>query len=120
MPRTRRSRIFTLRLVSLSSFMTWRGGNRKHNIHADRDTTARALETLMDKANHPVLLHCKKGKHRTGCIIGVLRKQRGWAFSSIFTEYCGFEPQAKSREEDERFIEDFELESYIATNGVIS
>jgi tyrosine-protein phosphatase SIW14 len=95
-------------------------GNRKHNIHADRDTTARALETLMDKANHPVLLHCKKGKHRTGCIIGLLRKQRGWAFSSIFTEYCGFEPQAKSREEDERFIEDFELESYIATNGVIS
>ncbi len=80
-------------------------GNRKHNIHADLNASAKALNALLDEGNHPVLVHCKKGKHRTGCIIGLLRKNRNWALSNIFTEYCSFEPTDKNREEDERFME---------------
>ena len=71
----------------------------------------------MDPKNQPLLIHCnevrsrkyllscfllafisteltshsshrlQKGKHRTGCLIGCLRRVRGWALSSIFDEY---------------------------------
>lgn len=87
-------------------------GNRKHNIHADVNASTNALKALLDTANHPVLVHCKKGKHRTGCIVGLLRKQRNWALSNIFTEYCSFEPTDKNREEDERF-----MEAYMDSSG---
>ena len=35
---------------------------------------AEALSLLLDRRHHPVLVHCNKGKHRTGCLIGCLRK----------------------------------------------
>ncbi|CAN0338469.1 unnamed protein product, partial [Scytosiphon promiscuus] len=34
-----------------------------------------------------MLVHCNKGKHRTGCLIGCFRRTQGWAVSSIFEEY---------------------------------
>ena len=88
-------------------------GNRKHNIHADEHASSKALNALLDHGNHPVLIHCKKGKHRTGCVIGLLRKNRNWALSNIFAEYCSFEPLDKNREEDQRFIEAFGSDSAI-------
>ncbi|KAF1777525.1 Protein-tyrosine phosphatase-like [Phytophthora cactorum] len=47
-------------------------------------------EAVLDKRNHPMLIHCNKGKHRTGCLVGSLRKVQRWAFSSIFDEYIRF------------------------------
>ena len=99
--------------VKLLTFDLGRG-NRKHNIYADVNASTNALEALLDLANHPVLVHCKKGKHRTGCVIGLLRKNRNWDLSNIFTEYCSFAPTDKNREEDERFVEAFHY-----TNGGI-
>lgn len=29
-----------------------------------------------DARNHPLLIHCNKGKHRTGCLVGCFRKVR--------------------------------------------
>lgn len=84
-------------------------GNRKHNTHTDRDMCRQALKSLMKEENRPILVHCKKGKHRTGSVIGLLRKHRNWSYANIFAEYCSFEPKEKSREEDERFIENMEL-----------
>ena len=84
-------------------------GNRKHNIHTNRKICNQALQELLSEANRPVLIHCKKGKHRTGSVVGLLRRRRNWSYANIFTEYCSFEPKEKSREEDERFIEDFEF-----------
>ncbi|CAJ0859104.1 12848_t:CDS:2 [Entrophospora sp. SA101] len=37
-----------------------------------------------------VLIHCNKGKHRIGCLIGCLRKLQKWSMTSIFDEYKRF------------------------------
>ncbi len=66
---------------------------------------ALALTILFDKRNHPILIHCNKvcnlrpymeciqscihwifllqGKHRTGCLIGCLRKVMVWEISVV-------------------------------------
>lgn len=46
-----------------------------------------ALRCVLDPAKHPVLVHCEKGNHRTGCLIGCLRKLMNWSLTSIFAEY---------------------------------
>ena len=35
----------------------------------------------------PLLIHCTKGTHRTGCVVGCLRKLEEWSLTSIFDEY---------------------------------
>ncbi|KAL4165146.1 hypothetical protein KRP22_003877 [Phytophthora ramorum] len=56
-----------------------------------------------------MLIHCNKGKHRTGCLVGSLRKVQRWAFSSIFDEYIRFSAP-KPRTMDQQFIELFKTE----------
>ena len=58
----------------------------------------------MDRRNHPMLIHCNKGKHRTGCLIGCLRKLQQWSLTTIFDEYRRFSAP-KSRSMDQEFIE---------------
>ncbi|XP_065879399.1 probable tyrosine-protein phosphatase DSP4 [Euphorbia lathyris] len=69
-----------------------------------------ALKIVLDVRNHPVLIHCKRGKHRTGCGVGCLRKLQRWCLSSIFDEYQRF-AGAKARVSDQRFIELFDVSS---------
>ncbi|KAH7297535.1 hypothetical protein KP509_25G000700 [Ceratopteris richardii] len=66
------------------------------------------LKVILDKRNHPVLIHCKKGKHRTGCLVGCLRKLQNFSLTSIFDEYQRF-AGAKARIVDQQFIELFDL-----------
>ncbi|KAF9902667.1 tyrosine-protein phosphatase siw14, partial [Lobosporangium transversale] len=47
------------------------------------------------------------GKHRTGCLIGCLRKLQQWSHTSIFDEYRRFS-HPKSRSMDQQFIELFD------------
>ncbi|XP_042944978.1 probable tyrosine-protein phosphatase DSP4 isoform X2 [Carya illinoinensis] len=60
--------------------------------------------------NHPLLIHCKRGKHRTGCLVGCLRRLQRWCLSSVFDEYQRF-AAAKARVSDQRFIELFDISS---------
>lgn len=76
-------------------------------VDIPEDTICRALTVLLDKRNHPVLIHCNKGKHRTGCLVGCLRKLQHWTFVSIFDEYRKFS-HPKSRSMDQQFIELFD------------
>ncbi|KAL4628239.1 hypothetical protein ACB092_05G222700 [Castanea dentata] len=69
-----------------------------------------ALRAVLDVTKHPVLIHCKRGKHRTGCLVGCLRRLQRWCLSSIFDEYQRF-AAAKARVSDQRFIELFDLSS---------
>ncbi|KAL6882061.1 hypothetical protein ACP4OV_011533 [Aristida adscensionis] len=58
-----------------------------------------------DVRNHQVLIeHCKRGKHRTGCAIGCLRKLQKWCLSSVFDQYLHF-AAVKARSKDQRFME---------------
>ncbi|KAL6146938.1 hypothetical protein ACLB2K_057614 [Fragaria x ananassa] len=73
-----------------------------------KDTILEALKILIDVRNHPVLIHCKRGKHRTGCLVGCLRKFQNWCLSSVFEEYQRF-AGVKARPTDLRFIEAFDI-----------
>lgn len=68
-----------------------------------------ALSVLLDVRRHPVLIHCNKGKHRTGCLVGCLRKAQRWSLTSIFDEYRRFAAN-KVRVLDQQFIELFQTE----------
>jgi tyrosine-protein phosphatase SIW14 len=63
-----------------------------------------ALRAVLDTRNHPLLIHCNQGKHRTGCLVGCLRKVQRWSLVSIFEEYRRF-AGSKARVVDQQFIE---------------
>jgi len=45
------------------------------------------LSIMDDPANYPVLIHCKAGLHRTGCLVGVYRMEyQGWTPQDAITE----------------------------------
>jgi len=58
----------------------------------------RFLAIVGDSANHPVLVHCARGKERAGVMVAAYRtrKQR-WSFSEALSEMesFGFEPEKK-------------------------
>jgi len=49
-------------------------------------------------------------QHRTGCVVGCLRKLQKWCLSSVFDEYLHF-AAAKARSTDKRFMELFDASS---------
>lgn len=58
----------------------------------------------------PIMVHQYLVQHRTGCLVGCLRKLQKWCLSSIFDEYQRF-AAAKARLSDQRFIELFDISS---------
>ncbi|KAJ2823062.1 tyrosine-protein phosphatase siw14 [Coemansia erecta] len=83
-------------------------GNKEPFADIPEDIMCEALRVLMDRRNHPVLIHCNKGKHRTGCLVGCLRKLQEWSNTSIFDEYRRYSAP-KSRSMDQQFIELFDV-----------
>eukprot|EP01099_Mayorella_cantabrigiensis_P007862 TRINITY_DN7149_c0_g1_i1.p1 TRINITY_DN7149_c0_g1~~TRINITY_DN7149_c0_g1_i1.p1 ORF type:complete len:269 (-),score=17.28 TRINITY_DN7149_c0_g1_i1:18-824(-) len=82
-------------------------GNKEPFVHIPSHVIEEALRTLLDVGNHPILIHCNKGKHRTGCLVGCLRKIQRWSLTYIFDEYRRF-AGAKIRLLDQQFIELFD------------
>ncbi|KAK1309646.1 putative tyrosine-protein phosphatase [Acorus calamus] len=85
-------------------------GGKEPFVSIPDDTIREALKVVLDVHNHPLLIHCKRGKHRTGCVVGCLRKLQRWCLSSIFDEYQRF-AAAKARVSDQRFMELFDVSS---------
>ncbi|WWC73742.1 uncharacterized protein I206_107714 [Kwoniella pini CBS 10737] len=83
-------------------------GNKEPFDNIPEDVICSALVAIMDKRNHPILIHCNKGKHRTGCLIGCIRRIQSWTLTSIFDEYRRFS-SPKSRAVDQQFIDLFDL-----------
>lgn len=79
-------------------------GNKEPFAQIPPDQITAALSAILDRRNHPMLIHCNKGKHRTGCLVGCLRKLQGWSYTAIFDEYRLFS-HPKSRAMDQQFIE---------------
>ncbi|KAF3451786.1 hypothetical protein FNV43_RR07882 [Rhamnella rubrinervis] len=79
-------------------------------VNIPEETIREALKVVLDMRNHPLLIHCKRGKHRTGCLVGCLRRLQRWCLSSIFDEYQRF-AGSKARVSDQRFIEMFDISS---------
>ncbi|RPB27093.1 protein-tyrosine phosphatase, partial [Terfezia boudieri ATCC MYA-4762] len=69
----------------------------------------KALEVLLDKRNHPVLIHSNKGKHRAGVLVGCVRKLlMRWGLAATFAEYGRY--AGEKGEADLEFIELFNPE----------
>ncbi|KAF1868546.1 hypothetical protein Lal_00035984 [Lupinus albus] len=79
-------------------------------VNIPEDTICEALRALLDIRNHPVIIHCKRGKHRTGCLVGCYRKMQKWCLSSVFDEYQRF-AASKARVSDQIFVELFDISS---------
>ena len=54
-------------------------GNKEPFNDIPEDVIQKAVTAVLDVRNHPLLIHCNKGKHRTGCLIGCLRKVQHWS-----------------------------------------
>ncbi|KAJ3305865.1 hypothetical protein HDV03_000974 [Kappamyces sp. JEL0829] len=72
-------------------------GNKEPHVEMDHGEMQKVLDIVLDRENHPILVHCNKGKasgstltlqHRVGCLVGCLRKYHGWSMASIFDD-CG-------------------------------
>lgn len=87
-------------------------GTKKASIPLD--TMAAILEVMMDKQNHPILLHCNQGKHRTGCVIAVARIISGWSRDTALDEYRAY-AEPKVREGDLNYIASFQTSSLALT-----
>ncbi|KAL8159204.1 hypothetical protein V2J09_000741 [Rumex salicifolius] len=83
-------------------------GKKETSVNMPVDMVTQALKILIDVRNHPVLIHCKRGKHRTGCLVGCLRKLQNWRLSSMIDEYRHF-AGLKARPADMRFMEVYDV-----------
>ncbi|KAJ5673907.1 hypothetical protein N7462_009346 [Penicillium macrosclerotiorum] len=81
--------------------------NKDPHIKTTERVVNMILSILMHEKNHPIVVHCNEGKHRTGCIIGCFRKLQGWDHASIIEEYREFAGD-KARALDEDFIQAYE------------
>jgi tyrosine-protein phosphatase SIW14 len=74
------------------------------------------LSIVLDKSNYPLLIHCNHGKHRTGCVVGVVRKVAGWDAESVVAEYKSY-AEPKAREVDVTYLDDFQVSSLVISNA---
>ncbi|KXJ96682.1 protein-tyrosine phosphatase, partial [Microdochium bolleyi] len=66
----------------------------------------RILDVVTDSANYPLLIHCNHGKHRTGCVVGLIRKASEWEIPAILQEYSHY-ASPKVRETDLEYLTKF-------------
>lgn len=75
----------------------------------DERTIKNALGLLCDKRNYPLLVCCGMGRHRTGAVIGCLRRLQGWNLASVSEEYRRFAGAKGGRILVELLIENFDV-----------
>ncbi|XP_065014668.1 probable tyrosine-protein phosphatase DSP4 isoform X3 [Musa acuminata AAA Group] len=103
-----------LRANGIRLFQFGIDGCKEPFVNIPEDTIHEALRVALginDIRNHPIVIHCKRGKHRTGCLVGCLRKLQRWCLASIFDEYQRF-AAAKARVSDQMFMERFDISGF--------
>lgn len=93
--------IHVINLSSTESITPWKP--------MDEELVLSAMEILLDGANYPIYVLCRQGRHRTGTVIGCMRKLQMWSLSSIFEEYHRH-AEMKGRLQNEQFIELFDTD----------
>lgn len=102
-------------------FQLGMSGNKEPFVKIPHDLITEAIKIVIDPKNQPILIHCNRGKHRTGCLVGVLRRLQQWSFTIIFDEYRKF-AAPKERPMDQQFIElydETELVKYAKENELL-
>jgi tyrosine-protein phosphatase OCA1 len=70
-----------------------------------------ALELIANRDNYPLLVCCGMGRHRTGTVVGCLRRLQGWNLASASEEYRRFTGSRGGRILVELLIESFDPRS---------
>lgn len=102
-------------------FQLGMSGNKEPFVIISSDLITEAAKIVLNPENQPILIHCNRGKHRTGCLVGVLRRLQGWSLTIIFDEYRKF-AAPKERPMDQQFIELYDetnLVKYAEENNLI-
>ncbi len=73
------------------------------------ETVLAALEIILDPSSYPLAVMCSQGRHRTGIVVGCLRKLQGWNLTAILEEYRHY-AGTKIRLINEQFIDLFDLD----------
>ena len=71
------------------------------------ETVNSVLSIMLDPENYPLLIHCNKGKHRTGCMTACFRKVTGWTLEACLEEYVRYSTP-KDRTLDKVFIDNYD------------
>ena len=74
---------------------------------------SRNVFTLTDTENHPILMHCLRGKIPCSCIVGCYRKVQKWSLTSVYDEYERF--VGSLRPLDIQFLELFDFSNAART-----
>jgi len=83
--------------------------NKDENIYTDAAVVNQIMELMLDPENYPILIHCNKGKHRTGCMTACFRKITGWTDEACIQEYMQYSTP-KERALDMAFIRRYDAE----------
>jgi len=89
-------------------------GYKEPFVDLPPDVLHRALSVVLDASRYPLLVHCDKGRNRTGCIIGCMRKLQGWATTSVLSEYEQFTKE-KARLLDRQMLDLFDEDEFLST-----
>ncbi|KAK6464398.1 tyrosine phosphatase family-domain-containing protein [Scheffersomyces coipomensis] len=89
---------------NIKLFQLGMSGNKEPFVKINHDLITEAIKIVINPDNQPILIHCNRGKHRTGCLVGVLRRLQKWSLTIIFDEYRKF-AAPKERPMDQQFIE---------------
>lgn len=82
--------------------------NKVSDVYPSAETISSIIKIMMNRANHPVLIHCNKGKHRTGCVAAIFRRCTGWPLEACIEEYEKY-AALKARDLDKAFISRFDV-----------
>lgn len=110
-----------LKHENITLFQLGMSGNKEPFVKISSDLITEAVKIVLNPDNHPILIHCNRGKHRTGCLVGVIRKLQRWSLTLIFDEYRKF-AAPKERPMDQQFIElydDKEITSYCNERDIL-
>ncbi|KIW26808.1 uncharacterized protein PV07_06613 [Cladophialophora immunda] len=81
--------------------------NKDPEAYTPDAVVCKVVELMLDPSNYPMLIHCNKGKHRSGCITAAFRKVTGWTLDACIEEYERYS-KPKSRDLDKVFIARFD------------
>ena len=84
-------------------------GKRSPWKPVSEETVLEGLHVLLNPQNYPLLIMCTLGRHRTGTMVGCLRKLQGWNLTAILEEYRRH-AGPKFRLLNEQFIELFDTD----------
>ena len=82
-----------------ADFLKWLDNRQIELVHLGEDVGTRSpwkpvseemvvdgLHQLLDPSSYPLIVMCNLGRHRTGTMIGCMRKLQGWSLTSILEE----------------------------------